>query len=98
MDYQIILAPKALQDLESIIAYIAQDNPGAANKFGTKLIEYTRVLHVSPTIGKEVPEFENPDIRQLILKPYRVIYKIDEANKQIHVSRYWHSSRDNLDL
>ena len=98
MDYQIILAPKALQDLESIIAYIAQDNPGAANKFGKKLIEYTRVLHVSPTIGKEVPEFENPDIRQLLLKPYRVIYKIDEANKQIHVSRYWHSSRDNLDL
>lgn len=98
MDYQITLAPKALQDLESIITYIAQDNPDAANKFGKKLIEHTRVLHVSPTIGKEVPEFDNPNIRQLILKPYRVIYKIDEPNKQIHISRYWHSSRSNLNL
>ena len=98
MDYEIILSLKALQDLESIISYIAQDNPDAANKFGKKLVEYTRVLHVSPTVGKEVPEFQSPDIRQLILKPYRVIYKIDETNKQIHISRYWHSSRDNLKI
>jgi toxin ParE1/3/4 len=98
MDYEVILSPKALEDLESIIRYIAQDNPEVARQFGHKLVDHTRVLEVSPIVGKQVPEFNDPSVRQLVLKPYRVIYKINEEKQQIHVSRYWHSSRDNLKL
>ncbi|WP_414690090.1 type II toxin-antitoxin system RelE/ParE family toxin [Nostoc sp.] len=32
MDYQVILSPKAVGDLETIIRYIVQDNPEAARK------------------------------------------------------------------
>jgi toxin ParE1/3/4 len=38
MDYQVILSPKAVGDLESIIRYIAQDNPEAAKKLGQRLL------------------------------------------------------------
>ncbi|WP_442949647.1 type II toxin-antitoxin system RelE/ParE family toxin [Nostoc sp.] len=42
MDYQVILSPKSLGDLETIIRYIAQDNPEAARKIGQRLLEKTK--------------------------------------------------------
>jgi plasmid stabilization system protein ParE len=39
MGNQIILAPEAEQDLEEIVAYIARDNPAAAEAFGIRLLD-----------------------------------------------------------
>ncbi|MCG8526205.1 MAG: type II toxin-antitoxin system RelE/ParE family toxin [Opitutales bacterium] len=96
MGYEVILSPKALEDLESVVSYISQDNPEAALKFGKKLLREVALLKISPNIGMKVPEFEDQHIRQLIKKPYRIIYRIEEDKKRISISRFWHSSRDNL--
>jgi toxin ParE1/3/4 len=40
-----------------------------------------------------VPEFGDPLIRELILKPYRIVYRIDEEKKVIGIARYRHSAR-----
>ncbi|MGK7954724.1 MAG: type II toxin-antitoxin system RelE/ParE family toxin [Crocosphaera sp.] len=45
-----------------------------------------------------VPEFNDPNLRQLILKPYRIIYRVEESKKQIGIARFWHSSRESLEL
>ncbi|WP_017747275.1 type II toxin-antitoxin system RelE/ParE family toxin [Scytonema hofmannii] len=45
-----------------------------------------------------VPEFNSSDIRQVILKPYRIVYRVEEDKKQISVARFWHSSQENLEL
>jgi hypothetical protein len=37
MGNQILLAPEAEQDLDEIVAYIAKENPAAAEKFGIHL-------------------------------------------------------------
>lgn len=96
MGYEVILSPKALEDLESVVSYISQDNPEAALKFGKKLLREVALLEISPNIGMKVPEFEDEHIRQLIKKPYRIIYRVEEDKKKISISRFWHSSRDNL--
>jgi toxin ParE1/3/4 len=98
MDYEVILSPKALDDLGDIIIYISQDNPSAAKLFGKKLVEEIRVLEKLPKVGSVVPEIQDENIRQLVKKPYRIIYRIEEENKRVSVSRFWHSSRDNLKL
>lgn len=98
MDYTVILSPKAVGDLESIIRYIALNNPESARKVGQNLLNKTKELSQFPSKGQKVPEFNNPDIRQVILKPYRIVYRIEEDKKRISIARFWHSSQANLEL
>ncbi len=44
MDLKVILSPRAIERLEEIVRYIARDNPGAAERFGMRLIERNRRL------------------------------------------------------
>lgn len=97
MDYQVILSPKAVHDLESIVRYIALNNPEAARKLGQLLIEKTKELSKFHFQGKKVPEFDDSNFRQLVLKPYRIIYRVEEDKKQVSIARFWHSSRETLE-
>lgn len=98
MDYTVILSPSAVGDLETIIRYIALENPAAASKVGQNLLNKTKELSQFPFKGQKVPEFNNSDIRQVILKPYRIVYRVEEDKKRISVARFWHSSQENLEL
>lgn len=98
MDYTIILSPKSVGDLEAIVRYISLSNPTAARKVGQNLLEKTKELSQFPFKGQKVPEFDSPNIRQLILKPYRIVYRVEEDKKRISIARFWHSSQINLEL
>jgi toxin ParE1/3/4 len=98
MDYTVILSPKAVGDLEAIVRYIALDNPKAARKVGQNLLTKTKELSQFPLKGQKVPEFNNFDIRQVILKPYRIVYRVEEGKRRISVARFWHASQENLEL
>ncbi len=98
MDYTVVLSPKAVGDLEAIVRYIALTNPGAARKVGQRLLEKTKELSQFPLKGQTVPEFGSPSIRQLILKPYRIVYRVEADKKRISIARFWHSSQASLEL
>jgi toxin ParE1/3/4 len=98
MEYQVILSPKAVGDLETIVRYIALNNPEAARKLGQRLLEKTKELSQFPFKGQKVPEFDDANIRQLILKPYRIVYRVEEDKKRISIARFWHSSQEIIDL
>jgi toxin ParE1/3/4 len=98
MDYTVILSPKAVADLETIVRYIALNNPSAARKVGSSLLDKTKELSQFPLKGQRVPEFDHSDIRQIILKPYRIVYRVEESKKRISIARFWHSSQENLEL
>lgn len=98
MDYQVIIAPRAIFDLEEVVRYIAQDNPRAAAKLGYALIEKTRVLGEWPELGRMAPEFGDPAIRELIPRPYRIVYRIDVVKKLVGVARFWHAARGQPEL
>ena len=93
MDYKVIIAPRAISDLRDIVLYISPDRPEAAKKLGYALIEKTRVLSSLPRSGTVVREFANPDIRQLVLPPYRIIYRVDDVSGIVGVARYWHGAQ-----
>ena len=97
MDYKVVIAPRAIDDLRDIVLYITPDRPEAARRFGLALIERTKVLGDFPLSGKIVPEFKEQVIRELILTPYRIVYRIDEVAKVVGVARYWHGARGALD-
>ena len=93
MDYQVILSPRAIQDLQEVVRYISIDNPAAAERLGLQLIEKTRVLVSFPELGRIVPEFGEATIRELIFKPYRIVYRVSHERRLVEVARYWHAAR-----
>jgi plasmid stabilization system protein ParE len=46
-----------------------------------------------PEIGRQVPEQRNPNIREVIVPPYRVIYRLRQQEKVAEIVRIWHSAR-----
>jgi len=82
---------KAENDLFEIIDYIAQDSLEYALSFYEQVREKIENLIQFPKMGRIVPELDEPDIRELILRNYRIIYRISE--KKIQIVRLFHGSR-----
>lgn len=93
MDYRLILAPRAKQDLKRIIQYISCDDPKIAKNFGEILIKKAEVLKTHPEIGRVVPEIKDSKIREIVVKNYRIIYRVISFERQIEILRYWHAAR-----
>lgn len=93
MAFQIIWSAQARDDLQSIVFFIAQDNPTIAESFGYQLMSKVDVLAQFPEIGRVVPEENDETIRELVLRPYRIIYKVLAAKQAIAIVRIWHGAR-----
>ena len=98
MDFKVIWAPSARLDLKEIVSYIAEDNPEIAQRFGLTLIGATKSLASLPVRGRVVPELGSPQIREVIFKPYRIIYRVKENERVLEVVRVWHAARGDPEL
>lgn len=80
--------------MAEIIAFIATDNPPAAERVSRALVRKTRLLVVFPELDRVVPEFMGVETaRELVYRSYRIIYRVDHARRQVEVSRFWHGAR-----
>lgn len=93
MDYQVVLAPLARRDLREIVRYISLDAPDRGIAFGQFLISKTKVLAQFPELGREVPELSDPTIREIIVRSYRVVYRVTPSKRLIEIIRFWHGAR-----
>ncbi|MBU4444486.1 MAG: type II toxin-antitoxin system RelE/ParE family toxin [Candidatus Marinimicrobia bacterium] len=76
---KIIWTREALNNILEIENYIFQDNLSKAIEFTDFLIDKCEYLINNPEIGRVVPELSDPQIRELIVKNYRIVYRhIDE--------------------
>ena len=53
--------------------------------FTTTLISKVKSLEQFPEIGRVVPEFGNPVIREIVVRSYRVIYRVNHERNKIEV-------------
>ena len=67
---------EAFERLIEIEEYISKDSRDRAMKFVDQLIEHADLLSDKPRMGRTVPELANPDIRELIFKRYRIVYRL----------------------
>ena len=67
---------EALMRLFEMEDFISQDSPERAEKFVDQIIEHAETLSDKPLRGRTVPEISNPDIRELIFKKYRIVYRV----------------------
>lgn len=80
---KLIWTRESLEKLSEIETFIAQDSPEIAERFVNYLIDKCESLLNTPQIGRIVPEILNPNIRELIVKEYRIVYKTQENSLQI---------------
>lgn len=69
-------SPQAVRDLEAIRDYIATDSPRYAGLVIERIIVAVERLTSFPESGRVVPERNEPKIREIIVKPYRVVYRL----------------------
>lgn len=88
---QIKYKQQARENLKQIREYISRDSIYYANKTIKEIIEKTKYLLMFPYMGRKVPEYNNSNLRELIYKSYRILYKV---NSNIYILEIFHHSRD----
>ena len=77
MAHRIAWSQRALQDLEAIASYIAEDSPAYARTVVRTIVNQVKTLAHFPRSGRKVPEFDDEDIRESIAYNYRIIYRVE---------------------
>lgn len=94
MAFKLIWSPSARLDLKDISEFIAEDNPPAAKRFVERLFQVVERLAEFPESGRMVPDFGDPNLREVIRNPCRIIHRIDREKRTVEIVRVWHSARD----
>jgi toxin ParE1/3/4 len=88
----ITFAESALGDLEAIEdRYAEQGVPQVGEKLLAGIFERIEALADHPDMGRIVPEFQQPFLRELIYPPFRIVYRRD--GDRVRVVRVWRSER-----
>jgi toxin ParE1/3/4 len=77
MAYRVVWSRRASHDLEAIADSIAADSPAYAGIVVKKAVNQVRMLSKFPRSGRQVPEFDNANIRELLVYSYRVLYRLE---------------------
>lgn len=73
---KVVWTEHALRDLEKIDSYIARDSPAAATRWIRKLLATAATVGAAPNSGRIVPEKAREDVREVLLRTYRIVYRI----------------------
>ena len=85
-DYSILWTSPAKADLFELVTYIAGESLQAAERCMKKLEDGVEKLAWSPARGRIVPElaaYGCQEYREIIIKPWRIVFKIDANNVYI---------------
>ena len=69
-------SPRSVDDLEAIRGFIARDSSPYADLVIQRIVAAADRLTRFPEIGRIVPEVGEPRLRELIVRPFRVVYRI----------------------
>ncbi|MBX9658342.1 MAG: type II toxin-antitoxin system RelE/ParE family toxin [Nitrospiraceae bacterium] len=79
-------------DLQDIEDFIARDSALHAITFVDRMVESTETLLTNSHIGRVVPEFNRPDLREVIFGTYRIVYLVKDDT--VFILRVVHGARD----
>ena len=81
-------SPLANEQIDAAVDRIAQENPAAALDWLERVLAGARRLARFPNSGRMVPEIQREDIREIIVSPYRVMYRRKEDLVEIAAIRH----------
>ncbi|MDQ2695860.1 MAG: type II toxin-antitoxin system RelE/ParE family toxin [Pseudomonadota bacterium] len=69
---------RARRDLIAIGRYIARDSPAAARQWVEQLRQRMGKAAETPLAGRVVPELGQKEIREVFLRNYRIVYRVQQ--------------------
>ena len=85
-------AETAVSDLEALMTwYESHGVPEVGERIVVDIVARIEDLAQHPDRGRIVPEFGQPFLRELILPPFRIVYRRDPT--RIRIVRIWRSER-----
>ncbi len=66
----------AREHLRKIHAYIAQDSPRYAQRMIDRITARSAQIGRFPRLGAVVPEYRSQEVREIIERPYRIMYRV----------------------
>jgi len=74
---------KAQQDLLEIGRYIARENRFAARRWVERLRQRARQAAEHPHAGRIVPEHSRAELREVLLRAYRIVYLVGDDSIEV---------------
>ena len=93
MAYKLIWSPASRDDLRDIVSFISRDSTRRAEAFGFRLIAETGKLQAFPEIGRVVSEYYTETIREIVVRSYRIVYRLNHERELVEIARLWHAAR-----
>ena len=97
--FSVLWTEAAARDLVNIVEYIAVDSEAGAEKVKSRIHKKAESLKSVPNRGRIVPELAVHGLsawRELIVKPYRLVYRFDKD--EVYVLGVFDGRRDLEDL
>jgi len=88
----VVWTDPAIDDLTGIMDYIARDSPRYALQVGERIYEAAGRLALGARAGWMVPEFNVDHFREVLMRPYRIIYEV--RGEGCYIVAIIHGSRD----
>lgn len=79
---------QALADLEAACEFMGRDAPRSAEMFAARVFQATDRLADFPLLGRVVPELANTEVRERIVRGYRIIYRLRGDDVQVLTVRH----------
>jgi toxin ParE1/3/4 len=84
-------SPQAADDLEAVRSFIERDSVHYAKLVVQRIVAAIEMLATSPQMGRVVPELRNPEVREIIVGAYRVVYRY--RHDIIEIATIFHGAR-----
>lgn len=89
---KVSLSASAVADSSSIAAYSTEQGVAdIGSGIFADLIRQIEMLRAHPDLGRVVPEFDTPSLREIIRPPFRIVYHRD--SNRVSVVRVWSGER-----
>jgi plasmid stabilization system protein ParE len=91
MAKRVVWSARAVADVESIRLHRLRFSR-VCKDCCKKIVKLTRQLARFPLSGREVPEFQDPSLRELFAYSYRIIYKVEK--EEVIIASVIHGKRN----
>ena len=78
--------------LDEAVGYVAQDSRTAAERLLIEALDAASSLDVFSERGRVVPEVNQPNVRQLLVQRYRLLFEVTAS--EVHILAFIHGARD----